>query len=146
MISFLSISKGEICLWSSIVAWVQHNSWCKDTGQKHSTGYLLTLCTRLYTEIQIWFLKKAIVMGRLLHLHLGNVPSFPSAQRENRNETMRIYEKLKLNTGKFSIYTSQICSPLGIVCDRLIVPMSWCNLWSVIKKGFLFTLMKCTDW
>lgn len=28
-------------------------------------------------------------MGRLLHLHLGNAPPFPSAQRENRNETMK---------------------------------------------------------
>lgn len=65
-------------------------------------------------------------MGRLLHLHLGNVPPFPSAQRENRNETMRIYEKLKLNTGKFSsfqLFFSKL-HPLGILCDRLIVPMS----------------------
>lgn len=92
--------------WSSIVASVQHNSWCNDTGQKHCRGHLMTPCTRLYTEIPnlIRKKKKAIVMGRLLHLHLGNVPPFPSAQRKNRNETMKIYEKLKLSTGKFLIY------------------------------------------
>lgn len=37
--------------WSSTVASVHHNSWCNDTGQNHCRGHLLTLCTRLYTEI-----------------------------------------------------------------------------------------------
>lgn len=51
-------------------------------------------------------------MGRPLHLHLGNVPPFPSAQRENRNETMKIYEKIEAEYWQvFNIYFSNLQPP-----------------------------------